>query len=169
MDSLERLKQALVAQVNARVPVQTVWAECVSANAEEGTMTASREGLEYDDVLLGLGPDITVPAPGSKVLLGLVENQRAATFLLFAESIQERRINGSAYGGIVKADSLAQEINALRQDLNSLKQAFASWVPVGGPTSDGGAGLKALAASWSAQQLTPVASASLQNTKVKHG
>lgn len=169
MDSLEHLKRAIIAQVNARVPVQTVWAQCVSANAEEGTMTATREGLDYEDVLLGLGADITVPAPGSKVLLGLVENQRAATFLLFAETIQERRINGDAYGGVVKADSLAQEINALRQDLNSLKQAFASWVPAGGPSGDGGAGLKLLAASWYAQQLTPVASTSLQNTKVKHG
>ena len=111
MDELEELKQAIIAQIKARVPVQTVWATCKSTNVNEGTMVATREGLDYDDVLLGIGDDITVPKPNSKVLLGLVENHGTATFLLFAEQVQERRINGKQFGGLVKADVAAQENN----------------------------------------------------------
>ena len=54
MDELEELKQAIIAQIKARVPVQTVWATCKSTNVNEGTMVATREGLDYDDVLLGM-------------------------------------------------------------------------------------------------------------------
>lgn len=166
MDSLERLKRALLATMKANVPVQTLWAQCQSVNLQEGTMVATREGLDYEDVLLGLGPDITVPELGSKVLLGLVENQRAATFLLFAERIAERRINGNAHGGLVRANEVAKEFAIIQQEINALKQVLIAWVPV---PSDGGAALKAASASWSAQPLMTTLSQQLQNPKVSHG
>ena len=59
--------------------------------------------------------------------------------------------------------------NSGLKDLNTLKQAFTSWAPIAGPTTDGGAGLKALAATWFAQQLVTTQSGTLQNPKVKHG
>ena len=61
MDSLEKLKRAIIAQVKANVPVQTVWATCTSVNLQEGTMEATRDGVEYFDVLLGLNNDIMLP------------------------------------------------------------------------------------------------------------
>jgi len=166
MDSLEKLKLAIIAQVKAHMPVQTIWAECASVNIQEGTMVATREGLDYDHVLLGLGADITVPEVGSKVLLGLIENKGVATFLVYAEKIALRRINGEAFGGLVKVEELVAEINAIKQDLNLLKTAMSTWVVV--PT-DGGATLKAVAATWYAQQLLPVTSAQLSNPIVSHG
>lgn len=169
MDSVEALKRAIIAQVKAQTPVQTLWAECQSTNAEEGTMVAVVDGLEYDDVLLGLGADITVPEPGSKVLLGVVENQREATFLLFAERIAMRKLNGDVFGGLVKADVVAQELAALQADVNQLKQAFLAWVPIAGPTTDGAAGLKTLAAAWAGQPMMTTQSVSLQNAIVSHG
>lgn len=166
MDSLEKLKQAIIAQVRANVPVQTVWAECVSADPASGTMVATREGLEYDDVLLGLGADITVPEPGSKVLLGIIENKHVATFLLYAERIAERRINGNVWGGLVKADAVAQELAALQAEFNQLKGLLNGWVPV---PNDGGAALKATLTSWSGQPVQTTTSSQLQNPKVSHG
>ncbi|MCW5900493.1 MAG: hypothetical protein KIT10_14610 [Flavobacteriales bacterium] len=166
MDSLEKLKQAIIAQVKANVPVQTVWAECLSADSSTGTMVATREGLEYDDVLLGLGADITVPEPGSKVLLGIIENKHVATFLLFAESIAERRINGNALGGIVKADAVAQELATLQAELNQLKSLLNAWVPV---PNDGGAALKTSLTAWAGQPVATTNSQQLQNPKVSHG
>lgn len=166
MDSLEKLKQAIIAQVKSHVPVQTLWATCSSVNAQDGTMVATRDGLDFDDVLLGLGADITVPEVGSKVLLGIIENQREATFLIFAERIALRRINGDVFGGLVKADEVASQVNALKQDLNNLKAAFTAWVTV---PNDGGAALKIAATTWAGQSLTPTVSATLQNEKVSHG
>lgn len=166
MDSLEQLKRAIIAQVRSQVPVQTLWAECKSADPQSGTMVAVVDGLDYDDVLLGLGPDITVPEVGSKVLLGLVENHREATFLLFAERVALRRINGDVFGGLVKADTVAAELNALKQDVTMLKGVLAGFIPIPG---DGGAALKAAAASWASQQLQPTVSKDLQNLIVTHG
>jgi hypothetical protein len=166
MDSLEKLKLAIIAQVKANVPVQAIWAECSSANMEAGTMVATRDGLEYDDVLLGLGPDITVPETGSRVLLGIIENKREATFLIYAERVALRRLNGDVFGGLVKADAVTQELNALKQDINVLKAVMAAWVVV---PADGGAVLKAASATWAADVHTPTISSTLQNLIVTHG
>jgi hypothetical protein len=168
MDSLEKLKRAIIAQVKGHVPVQTVWATCASVNVSDGTMVATREGLDYEDVLLGIGGegDLVVPLAGSKVLLGIVENKPTAAFLLMAERVERRHINGDAHGGLVLADQVASRLNTLEQDLNTLKQVLAAWVPV---PSDGGAALKAAAATWAAGLLTPTQSQALQNTVVHHG
>ncbi len=166
MDVIQELKEAIIAQVNARVPVQTVWAECVATDVASGTMTATANGLEYADVLLGLGDDITVPEPNSKVLLGLVGNKAEATWLIYAERIALRHINGKAKGGLVVADLVALRLNAIEQDINTLKTVMASWVTAGG---DGGAALKLAATPWYSAQLSPTQSQSLQNPKVYHG
>lgn len=169
MDSFERLKRAIIAQVHAQVPVQTVWAHCQSTNPEQGTMVAVRDGLEYHDVLLGLGPHLVVPATGSKVLLGLVENQRSATFMIHAESIHELRLNGKAHGGLVLADALAARLNLLEQDLNNLKAALSTWTPTAPPTPADIATLKAALIGFSTTPLMPTSSIQLQNSKVYHG
>lgn len=166
MDSLEKLKLAIIESIKSRIPVQTIWAECVSTNIEDGTMVAKADELEYDDVLLGLGADITVPEVGAKVLLGLVANQREATYLLYTDRIALRRINGDVFGGLVKVEELVMELNSIKQDLNTLKASVTAWVPV---PSDGGAALKASVTAWSSQSLQPAVSAQLQNPIVTHG
>lgn len=166
MDSVAKLRQLLKRDMDARVPVQTVWATCKGVDMAKGTMDAERDGLEYNDVLIGLGGDKLAPMVGCQVLLGLVENKPAATFLIHAEETEQRHINGDAFGGLVRADDVAQALSSLQQDVNSLKQVFATWVPV---TQDGGAALKASAASWFAQPLAVTQSTQLQNPKVSHG
>lgn len=166
MDVIEKLRQSILDQIRANVPVQTVWAECRSANISDGTMVAVRAGIEYYDVLLGLGGDLLEPEPGSRVLLGLVENKAAAAFLIYAERTARRWINGDAKGGLVIADQVATRLNALEQDINTLKTAMAAWAPV---SQDGGAALKAATATWFGSQLQTTSSQQLQNTRVSHG
>lgn len=166
MDPVAKLRLLLVDLIREKVPVQLVWAQCVSSDIDQGTMTAMREDIEYHDVLLGLGGHLVAPTANSKVLLLVIENKPAATILLHAESITEQRINGKDLGGLVKADELASRLNVLENDLNTLKQVLATWSPV---SMDGGAALKALAATWYAQQLTTTTSDQLQNPKVQHG
>jgi hypothetical protein len=169
MDSLEALKRAIIAQVKALTPVQTLWAECRSVNMQAGTMVALVDGLEYDDVLLGIGSDITVPEPGSKVLLGIVENQREATFLLFAERIAQRRINGDANGGMVLADTVRNTDAALISKVNALLAALNAWTPAAPPTPADLVTLKAALLTVTTTPLQPVLPASYENPVVKHG
>lgn len=60
--------------------------------------------------------------------------------------------NENALGSyMADINKLVGKINALEQDLNTLKTVFTNWVPV---TYDGGAALKTASASWSEQNIT---------------
>ncbi|MBS1940887.1 MAG: hypothetical protein JST38_08425 [Bacteroidetes bacterium] len=169
MDSLDKLKAAIIAQVKANVPVTTVWATCASASPEQGTMEANKDGVAYYDVLLGLGDTITVPMPGSKVLLGLIENQATATVLLYAERIQEQRIHGNANGGLVRAATVRSVDAQLIAKVNALVAALNAWTPtVPMPTVLDLVTLKAAFTTWAAPML-PAEPTSYENPIVKHG
>lgn len=75
-------------------------------------------------------------------------------------------INGGENEGLVKVVELTEKLNAIEKDINTLKKVFSSsWVPV---VYDGGASLKAAAASWSAQTLKVTAKKDIENPKIKH-
>lgn len=169
MDVIEQLKAAIIAQVNARVPVQTVWAECVATDVASGTMTATANGLEYHDVLLGLGDDLTVPEPQSKVLLGLVGNKAEATWLIYAERIALRHINGNAKGGLVVANTVRQADTMLLNKVNQLITVLSAWTPTVPPTPADIATLKVALNTWCATPLMPVVPTTYENPKVYHG
>lgn len=73
--------------------------------------------------------------------------------------------NGGDNGGLVQAAQLTQRINAIEQDINSLKQVFATWQAV---PQDGGSALKVAAATWMTSPLTTTKRSDYENTKVKH-
>lgn len=78
----------------------------------------------------------------------------------------EISFNGGSNGGLAVVANLVTKYNALENDLNNLKAIFSTlWVPV---PSDGGAALKAAAAVWAAQLLTPTVAANIKEDKVKH-
>lgn len=73
--------------------------------------------------------------------------------------------NGGDNGGLVQAGQLTQRINVIEQDINSLKQVFATWQAV---PQDGGSALKVAAATWMTSPLTTTKRSDYENTKVKH-
>lgn len=73
--------------------------------------------------------------------------------------------NGGEHGGMVIAQSAAEKLNALENDLNAIKAVFSGWTPV---PQDGGAALKAAAAAWAGQQLATTVAADLEDEKVTH-
>lgn len=76
------------------------------------------------------------------------------------------KLNGDTHNGLVKVAELVQKLNALENDLNTIKGVFSGWTPV---AQDGGAALKAASAAWAGQTLTTTAQVDLENQKVKHG
>ena len=74
-------------------------------------------------------------------------------------------INGGENEGLVKVVELAEKLNAIENDINNLKSIFSSWVPV---VYDGGASLKAAAASWASQSLQTTSKEDIENPKIKH-
>lgn len=125
------------------------------------------DGAEIEDVRLQQVKNATgwlvVPAIGSNVIVDFTDNTTAhvATYSEVEEIIYQ---NGSN-GGMVKVSELVGKLNTLENDLNTLKTAFISWVPV---VNDGGLALKAISATWASQTITTTVVADLENEKIKH-
>ena len=75
-------------------------------------------------------------------------------------------LNDGSEGGLVKATTVQEKLNNLEDDLNNLKKAFTDWVVV---PADGGAALKAIAATWAGQEITKTELPELENPAIKHG
>lgn len=73
------------------VKVQTCWAKVKSINWDARTMVVIgvTDDLEYYDTSLGLGSYYRKPVVGSLCLIGIINNQDAATFLIDAEQVEE--------------------------------------------------------------------------------
>lgn len=71
--------------------VQTVFATVKAVDWNKKTMTATGviDDLDYYDVLLGLGEVYTKPKIGSRVLIGLINNQGNNSFLIWSEETEE--------------------------------------------------------------------------------
>lgn len=95
MDNLRKLKETLAQKGKANVPVVTAWCVVKEVDWEDKTMTATgvMDGLDYNEVLLGIGNVYKKPKPGAKCLIGLIENNPAASFLIECESVELYSIN----------------------------------------------------------------------------
>lgn len=76
------------------------------------------------------------------------------------------QLNDGSFYGLVKVEELVDKLNALENDLNTLKAAFSGWTPV---PNDGGAALKAASATWAGDTFTDTVKADLENSDITHG
>lgn len=121
------------------------------------------------------------PAIGSTVWVAEIDGEGKYGIVKYGEitkvtiSINETKLtitnseivlNDGSLGGLIKIESLVQKVNALENDINTLKQIFTAWSPI---PNDGGAALKTAAASWYAALLNLTVVSDLENPKIKHG
>jgi hypothetical protein len=170
-------------KAKAQVDVQTHWCKVKSVDWDKKTMTATGiiDDLDFFDVLLGLGSINRKPSLQSKCLIGIVNNNTAAAFLIECEEIEEIEIsdktgfklvlnngnltiNGDKFGGIVDAIELKKQVDKNTAVLEAIQTAFQSWVTV---PNDGGAALKGIASSFI--NLAVADLSNIQNEKIKHG
>jgi len=76
------------------------------------------------------------------------------------------KFNDGSFGGLIKIEELVKKMNTIEQDMNTLKQAFASWVVT---PADGALALKVLSTQWSSKSLSKTKVSELENTKITHG
>lgn len=147
----------------------------------EGVM--DNETITYNDVNLSMERNdgvIEFPSIGSTVMVAkmpdgetyIVRGSDIDKWLCYIDTDNklEADVNGFVFnngnfGGLVKVFDLVNKLNAIESDLNTLKTAFSTWIVV--PT-DGGAALKAIAATWYGSVITPTVASDLENLKVKH-
>lgn len=179
---LVEFRKLLAEKMNAKVPIQTEWVKVSEVDWKEKTMVAIGEnnGLEYFDVLLGLGSLNIKPKLESLALVGSIHNGEAC-FMISCEEIEEIElidktgfkvslnsglmlINGDGYGGIVNAKELKTQVDKNTLILEKMQSVFQSWIPV---PNDGGASLKTMVDQFVALQRADLSS--IENLKIKHG
>jgi hypothetical protein len=100
------------------------------------------------------------------VLVLFIDNSKTNGAVVYVKQTDSIEIMGNSKGGLAIVASLTQRYNKIEQDLNTLKTIFTSWVVA---PSDGGAALKAAAATWAGSSLTQTLDTDIENVKIKHG
>jgi hypothetical protein len=171
----DKIRESLENILKDLFPLQAILVATVtSVDMEKSVCTVKliNSELELPNVRLRSVADgsdlglIAYPKNGSKVLVGFVNNNIAEAFILKTSDVSELRLRGDEHGGLVIISNLVDQINTLESSINDLKQVFAAWVTAGG---DGGAALKAAAATWTADLLTKTKINDIENEMVKHG
>ncbi len=174
------IKQTILAIIKEYTPIQVVVGKVVSVDNSlmvcevEIQGRPSRLDVRLRSVIDEQEKGILIyPKVNSYVLVGLIENKLESSFICGYSEIDKIRLlncnielNNDTYGGIVISQRVADELNGIKQDINTLKTVLSTWVVAPG---DGGAALKAAAATWAGSQLVIINKTDLENNKVKHG
>jgi len=172
------IKEAIHRLVDEKLAIQVQLAKVVSVDETAMTCDATIDNLEVFDIRLRSVIDsqdkgvLVVPKLGSYVLVGLIDNKIESAFVCGFGEVDKVRImcddiefNGGEFGGLVKSQEVANEVNELKDEINALKNIINTWLPV---AADGGLALKTLLTTW----LNPMSLAlkeNLENEKVTHG
>lgn len=146
MGALDEFIRLQKEQQKGVVKPQIVWATVKSVDWEAKTMEATSliDGLDYFDVLLGLGAVYQKPKIGSKCILGVLGNQASATFLIEASEIEETiytrdntvfTINETGF--IIKQnnESLKTVLNDFMDEVNKIVVIYGNSINKGAVTS----------------------------------
>ncbi len=90
-DNIQQLGDLLTRSAKSAQKVQTHWCKVKSVDWEGKTMDAIgvSDDLEFYDVHLGLGSFYRKPTIDKMCLIGIIENQEAAAFLIDCEAFEE--------------------------------------------------------------------------------
>lgn len=121
-------------------------------------------GIRLQSVTNAAAGILKVPKIGAQALAVKIEDGDGFMLLDCAE-YDKIIFNGGNNGGLINIESLVDKINAIENDLNSLKTVFKSWTPV---AQDGGSALKTAAADWADQTITKTKTKDLEDKTITH-
>lgn len=131
MSEISEFQRLITQIIKENIPIQTIWAKCKSVDIEKGQMTAqsSLDGLDLFEVHCGFDGVYKYPKEGAVCLLGMIQNQQANFFLIYAEEYQEvgLSVNGSklvindkGYAVDAQNENLKQVLNDMIDELNKI-------------------------------------------------
>lgn len=182
---MEALRQEINKMVKGQIPVQTQWVSVDSVDWDAKTMTCTdvSNGLQFFKVPLSLGSFTKKPVVGTKALVGLVENQGAAAYMIDCQAFEvllielengfkielkadgTGEINGATKGGLAIAGNIKREIDKLNSNMSILKTATnTALVAIDALIPGTSAAFAAAVAT-----MQPIVSSDFENENVKHG
>lgn len=178
MDKSKEIKEAIKSIVG--VPGMMFVMGKVESVGDETCSVKIADRIVINDVRLNASADgnadniLIKPKVGSMVLMADLSGGELRSLVVISFSALESMtvkfegevvINGGENEGLVKVVELTEKLKAIENDINNLKSIFSSWVPV---VYDGGASLKAAAASWAAQTLATTSKEDIETPTIKH-
>jgi hypothetical protein len=124
-DNIKEFGKLLTKKIQGHVMVQTCWVTVQAVDWDAKTMTAVGllDGLPYYNVLLGNGSHYRRPAVNTDCLIGIIQNQEAASFLIDAEQVEEFNwISGDSTCTINESGFILKQGNeSFKQLLNDIE------------------------------------------------
>ncbi len=134
------------------------------------TCDVEREGLPtLHDVRLNAiedninNPITIIPKQGSKVLVGIIENNESEAFVLQYSEIDFVILRGDTHGGLIKINDLVNKLNTVENAINQLVQDFNTH------THTAPSGATSSPIPTSTVNIINTQVSDLENDKVKHG
>lgn len=164
----EKIRQSIRDLVLKDERVYLLICEVVSVSGSECVVKSLESGIEIQHVRLMANENdqgfLITPKVGSSVIVDWLDSKHPIV-TMFSE-VDEIHLRGVDNGGIPITSDLVERLNTVEGDLNDLKQAFSTWVPV---LNDGGGALKTATSQWSSSTIIETTEEDIQSTTVKHG
>lgn len=183
-DSVRKLAEILGNAGKKHIKVQTAWATVKEVDWEAKTMVATgvADALDYLDVSLGIGAVYRKPKAGTRCLLGIIEDNVAATFLIDAGELEELTIestvktnlksvetvfNSGDFGGLVKIQELKENLDQLKSFTEAIHSSLpGAFTAIGaGSAAAGTSGANSYSGAMTGQSIQ---FQDMENKKVKH-
>ena len=179
MDRSKEIKEAI--RSIAGVPGMMFVMGKVESVGDETCSVKIADRLVINDVRLNASADgnadniLIKPKVGSMVLMADLSGGELRSLVVISFSALDTMtvmfdgevvINGGENEGLVKVVELTKKLNAIINDINSLKSVFKTrWTPM---VYDGGAALKLAASSWYGSDLATISKEDIENDMIKH-
>ena len=108
---------------------------------------------------------LITPRIGSAVIMGSLSGDLSQLAVLQVDKVESIVINGGKLGGLINIEQLTEKLNAIENDINTLKTAMRTWVVA---PQDGGAALKVSVSTWAGQQLSRSDRSDYEDDTIKH-
>jgi len=119
---LDRFGLLFKGHLNNSMKATLRWVSATKIDWNAQTMTATDgDGLEFFDVLLGVGTTAVKPVNGTDCLIAIIEGDEATAFLLYADQAELIQFNGGELGGLVKISPVIAWMHKVNSDMNTLK------------------------------------------------
>lgn len=146
MSAIGEFNNLMAEKMKRSQSVQTVFATVKAVDWDKKTMTATGvvDDLDYYDVLLGLGEIYTKPKVGSRVLIGLINNQGNNSFLIWSEESEEwahkvgkaeMEMKNDGFVLEAQGESLKKVLNDFIDEVNKIIVVNGTTINVGAVTA----------------------------------
>ncbi len=166
-DELDQFGELFKRHLNGTMKATLRWVVADSIDWEGQTMTATdSDGLEYFDVVLGVGSTVSKPVKGTDCLIAIVEGDEATAFMFYAEEVELLQLNGGENGGLTITPTLVQELNKNNQVLQAILSVLTG-TPITEPGNGSPSALQtALSTALSGKELGDFSK--IENEKITH-